>query len=146
MEFRSSGHSYRRNLVIWRVHLIYSGVGFAIFPCVRLNSCYSYYHVIINGCVRNDVLVRYFRSRMCEQSLPTATAESSHTRRPTQCSDRRNDPIGSGPRTATRFGVVGGAQRRHLRQRESEVSERGCGRQRLGGEQWRHLSDDGTPA
>ena len=61
--------------MIWRVHLIYSGVGFAIFPCVRLNSCYSYYHVIINGCVRNDVLVHTSApgcvSSCCRQRQPS---------------------------------------------------------------------------
>ena len=68
LEFRSWGHSYRRNLVIWRVHLIYSWVGFAVtclcnfeycirlavLPCVRL---------FLNSCLLIDQWCNYKRGR-----------------------------------------------------------------------------------
>ena len=49
---REGHNNYRRDLVIWLVHLIYSAVGFAL--------CYNY--VILNYCIRFAVLpcVRLF--------------------------------------------------------------------------------------
>ena len=49
---REGHNNYRRDLVIWLVHLIYSAVGFAL--------CYKY--VILNYCIRFVVLpcVRLF--------------------------------------------------------------------------------------
>ena len=52
------GHTnYRRDLVIWLAHLIYSAVGFAL--------CYNY--VILNYCIRFAVLpcVRLFLNSCC---------------------------------------------------------------------------------
>ena len=43
---REGHNNYRRDLVIWLVHLIYSAVGFAL--------CYNY--VILNYCIRFAVL------------------------------------------------------------------------------------------
>ena len=43
---REGYNNYRRDLVIWLVHLIYSAVGFAL--------CYNY--VILNYCIRFAVL------------------------------------------------------------------------------------------
>ena len=44
---REGHNNYRRDLVIWLVHLIYSAVGFAL--------CYNY--VILNYCIRFAVLL-----------------------------------------------------------------------------------------
>ena len=43
---REGHNNYRRDLVIWLVHFIYSAVGFAL--------CYNY--VILNYCIRFAVL------------------------------------------------------------------------------------------
>ena len=43
---REGHNNYRRDLVIWLVHLIYSAVGFVL--------CYNY--VILNYCIRFAVL------------------------------------------------------------------------------------------
>ena len=44
---REGHHNYRRDLVIWLVHLIYRAAGFAL--------CYNYY-VKLNYCIRFEVL------------------------------------------------------------------------------------------
>ena len=62
---RECHNNYRRDLVIWLIHLIYSAVGFvlcynyvilnycirfAVLPCVRLclNSCFTVSRIIMN--------------------------------------------------------------------------------------------------
>ena len=80
---REGHNNYRRDLVIWLVHLIYSAVGFAlcynyvilnycirfaVLPCVRLclNSCY---YIII---IRSIFLVSAWQSEIADKILSCA--------------------------------------------------------------------------
>ena len=68
LEFREGHTNYRRDLVIWLVHLIYSAVGFALcYNYVKLNYCIRFVVVTcvrlrLNSCstIRNRCNCTYF--------------------------------------------------------------------------------------